>query len=245
MIPGSHASQTARLMLEYKGIDYRRVDLIPVIAKVLLRLLGFPGSTVPAVKIDGLRVQGTRDISRMLERIKPEPALFPQDPDVREKVEEAERWGDEVLQPVPRRLVWWCLKRDQAPMADFAEGTRLGIPLGLALKTAAPVAAASARFNGATDEAVRAGLARLPALLDRVDRWIEEEVLGGEAPNAADFQIATSLRLLLCFDDLRPFIVRRPAWGLAMRLQPELSGNVSSSFPEEWLRPLADSVSST
>ena len=40
--PGSHPSIAARLMLEHKGIAYKRTDLLPVISKVALRALGFP-----------------------------------------------------------------------------------------------------------------------------------------------------------------------------------------------------------
>ena len=57
-IPGSHPGWTARLMLEYKGIDYRRTDLLPVVSWAVLKTLRFPGVTVPAIKIDGRRVQG-------------------------------------------------------------------------------------------------------------------------------------------------------------------------------------------
>ena len=238
VVPGSHPANAARLMLEYKGIEYDRVDLMPLIAKAYLRLRGFPGSTVPALKIDGRKIQRSLNISRELERIKPLPALFPEDPEMRARVEEAERWGDEALQPIPRKIIVWCLKQDQSPMAGFAEGARLGIPIGLALKTAGPMSALSARFNGATDEAVEADLARLPELIDHVDRLIEEGVIGGEEPNAADFQIATSLRLLHCLEDLRPFFMGRPAKDLAMRVQPDMSGNVGASFPSEWLEPL-------
>jgi hypothetical protein len=42
VIPGSHPSMTARLMLERKGIDYRRVDLMPVIAKACCARFGSP-----------------------------------------------------------------------------------------------------------------------------------------------------------------------------------------------------------
>ena len=37
VIPGSHPSWSAKLMLEHKGIPYKRVDLMPVISKGLLR----------------------------------------------------------------------------------------------------------------------------------------------------------------------------------------------------------------
>ena len=66
VIPASHPSIAARLMLEHKGIPYKRTDLLPVISKVALRGLGFPGVTVPALKIDGGKVQGSRQIAREL-----------------------------------------------------------------------------------------------------------------------------------------------------------------------------------
>lgn len=42
VIPGSHPAITARLMLDLKGIDYKRTDLMPVVAKGALRAVGFP-----------------------------------------------------------------------------------------------------------------------------------------------------------------------------------------------------------
>jgi glutathione S-transferase len=213
-------------MLEHKGIDYKRVDLIAALHRPLLRARGFKAPTVPALKIDGRRIQGTRNISRALDEIDPKPPLFPADPARRAAVEEAERWGDEVLQPVPRRLTWWAIKRDRPAGRSFLEGARLGIPVGLAARTARPIIWMSARLNEANDEAVRADLAALPGMLDKVDEWIAEGVLGGQEINAADFQIATSVRLLMCLDDLRPAIQGRPAGALAMRICPEFPGRI-------------------
>ena len=42
VIPGSHPAMTARLMLEAKGIPYKRTDLMPVIAKPVLKAAGLP-----------------------------------------------------------------------------------------------------------------------------------------------------------------------------------------------------------
>src|SRR6186997_485673 len=112
VLPGSHPSIGARLMLEYKGIDYRRIDLVPILSKGVLRLAGFPGVTVPALIRDGQRTQGSGAIARALEAAVPEPALFPADPEQRAAVEAAERWGDEILQPIPRRISWNILSRD-------------------------------------------------------------------------------------------------------------------------------------
>jgi glutathione S-transferase len=237
VIPASHPSRSAILMLERKGIPYKRVDLIPAISKGILRALRFPGVTVPALKLDGNRIQGSLEIARELDRIQPEPALFPTDPEHRAKVEEAEAWGDEFQQK-PRRLSWWALKRNREPLASYSEGARLGIPVGLAVKTGGPIVALSARFNGSTDENVSADLASLRADLDRIDAWIADGVIGGPEPNAADFQLAPSVALLMTFDDLRPFVESRPCGELAKRIDPDFPGRMPPVFPAEWLTGL-------
>jgi glutathione S-transferase len=236
-IPASHPSVTAALMLERKGIPYKRHDLVPVISKGVLRAARFPGVTVPALKLDGRRIQGSPEIAREFDRVQPEPPLFPADPSERAAVEEVEAWGD-VFQEKPRRLIWWALNRNRPQMASYSEGARLGIPVGLAVKTGGPIVALSARFNGSTDENVRDDLASLSADLDQIDRWSSDGVIGGEDPNAADLQLAPSVGLLMTFDDLRPAIESRPAGQLASRLVPGFPGRMPPAFPDEWLQPL-------
>jgi glutathione S-transferase len=241
VIPASHPSISVQLMLEHKGIDYKRTDLLPVISKGALRVVGFSGITVPALKIDGDKVQGSRRIARELERLRPAPALFPSDPEKKAAVEEAERFGDEELQHPVRQILWWGMKRDREPLRSYSEGAKIGIPLGLAMKTAAPIVALSARFNEASDENARQALQDLPAMLDKVDGWIESGVLNGEQLNAADFQIAPSLGLAMTLDDLRPAIENRPAAALARRLVPTYPGRMPPVLPAEWLDPLTGS----
>ncbi len=238
VIPASHPSIAAELMLDHKGIAFKRTDLLPVISKGVLRAAGFPGVTVPALKIDGTKVQGSRAIARELDRLRPEPPLFPADPAQRAAVEEAERFGDEQLQAPMRQILWWAIKRDKTPLRSYSEGAKLGLPIGLAMKTAAPIVALSARFNEADDEHVRSGLKALPAMLDKVDAWIAAGVLGGEQLNAADFQIAPSIGLAMTLDDLRPAIESRPAGALAKRVVPDYPGHTPPILPRAWLEPL-------
>jgi glutathione S-transferase len=238
-IPGSHPGVAAQLMLEHKGIPYRRKDLFPVVSKGVLRALGFPRNTVPAMKIDGDRVQGSREIARELERRVPDPPLFPADPEKRVAVEEAERFGDEELQHPIRQLIWWSLRRKVPAMQSYSEGASLGLPINsVTVRSAAPLAALSARFNEATDENVRADLAALPGLLQRVDDLIEAGTINGAELNAADFQIGPSIRLAMTLQDLRPAIEARPAGDHAKRVQPELSGDCPPVLPAAWLEPL-------
>ncbi len=238
VIPASHPSISAALMLEQKGVSFKRTDLLPVISKLALRGLGFPRNTVPAIKIDGQKVQGSREIARELDRLQPEPPLLPADPERRAAVEEAERFGDEELQHPIRQILWWSIKRDKAPLRSYSEGAKLGVPLSLAMKTAAPVVALSAHFNEASDENARRALSVLPGLLDKVDAWIEAGVLNGEQLNAADFQIAPSLGLAMTLEDLRPAIESRPAGALAKRVVPHYPGKTPPILPPAWLQQL-------
>jgi glutathione S-transferase len=227
-----------QLMLDHKGIAYKRTDLMPVVSKGALRAVGFPGVTVPALKIDGAKVQGSRQIARELERLRPEPPLFPADAGKRAAVEEAERLGDEELQHPIRQLLWWGFKQDRNPLRSYSEGAKLGVPIGIAVKTGGPLVALSARFNEAGDENARAALQKLPGLLDRVDAWIEDGTLNGDQPNVADFQIAPSIGLAMTLDDLRPAIENRPAAELARRFVPNYPGKMPPVLPEGWLESL-------
>jgi glutathione S-transferase len=231
-VPASHPSLAAELMLQHKGIDYRRVDLVTAAHRGLVRALGFPRKTVPAMRLDGARLQGTGEIALALDALVPSPPLFPADPDARAAVVEAEAWGDEVLQPVPRRLIWNALGRDRSSVASYLEGARLGIPTRLAALTAPPISAAARRFNHATDENARRDLAALPGLIDHVDELIERGVIGGSQRNAADFQIATSISLLMTMDDVRPMIAGRPAERLARELVRHQPGHMPSVFAD-------------
>jgi glutathione S-transferase len=242
-MPGSHAATTGQLLLEHKGIAYKRTDLLPVVSWAVLKVLRFPGVTVPAAKIDGERVQGTRPIAHALERLKPEPALFPADPDRRRAVEEAERFGDEELQQRVREIFLWSARKDRSGLVGYLEGSKIGLPHGLAAATAGPFIAIDARSRGATDENVRRAIAALPGMFQRIDGWIAEGILGGESPNAADLQIAPSLRLAMSLDDLRPAIEGRPAGQLATRIVKHFPGRTPAVLPPEWLAPIAAPMS--
>src|SRR5436190_9793762 len=109
-VAASHPTRTAELMLERKRIPFRRIDFVPALHRVILRALGFQGVTVPALKLDGQRLQGSRTIGRALDALVPDPPLYPRDPEKRELVERAELWGDEMLQSAVRRLAWASLR---------------------------------------------------------------------------------------------------------------------------------------
>jgi glutathione S-transferase len=88
-----------------------------------------------------------------------------------------------------------------------------------------------ARDHESSDAAIRQDLVDLPRHLDRVDGWIANSLLGGDRPNVADFQVATTLALLRSHDALRPAIDARPAGALAQRVAPGYAGRTTVAFP--------------
>lgn len=226
-VGGSPNVLIAQLMLEHKGLTYRRIDLPHVVHRLFVRALGFPGYTVPAIRIDGARAQGTRAISRALEGRYPDRApLFPEDAAARRRVEDAERWGEDELQPLVRYVFWPAMQRDPSGVRSFLEGAPMIVPVGLTVRLAPVAIAVNLRLYGSDAHVAHEHLLSLPRCLDRADALIEEGVLGGDHLTAADYQVSATFRNLMSLDDLRPLISARPCGELALRAVPDYPGRI-------------------
>jgi glutathione S-transferase len=225
VVHGSHPCATVERALQMKGFTYRVVELPPPLHAPIQRVL-FGERTVPALKLNGEKLIGSRRILRRLEELRPDPPLYPADPEARRRVEEAEAWGDEIFQPVARRLLWPAMKRNPGAMVSYSETARPPLPAPLIRLSAPMIARGAMRLNQASDETVRDDLIALPGYLDHVDRLIADGVIGAQEPNAADLQIATTARLLMTLEDLRPLIEGRPVGELALALFPKVDGRM-------------------
>ena len=129
VLPASHPCVAVEAALKLKSISFDRVDLLPL-TQLAVGPLRYGGNTVPGIRIDGERIVGSRAIMRRLDELEPEPALLPPPDDpAYAQVLEAERWGDEDLQPVPRRLLPRAFVLEPALMESFlADDVRLPLP---------------------------------------------------------------------------------------------------------------------
>jgi glutathione S-transferase len=236
-IPPSAPTRTVRLMLEHKGLEYKMVWLLVGIHPFLVRTRGFRGTTVPAMKIDGQRLQNSRQMSRAIDEASPDPALFPSDPELRSEVEEAERWGEEELQQVARRIITWLSVHRPESRVIIARDASVPLPRFAAWINAPAARKLANRVDA--DQLIGDAIADAPKAFDHADELISRGVIGGDRPNAADFQVATSLRSLMTIQDLRPATNGHPASDLAMRLVPEYGSDFPAGLlPEEMLGPI-------
>ena len=206
-IPGSHAVRTGELMLEHKGIDFRRVNFPPGPHRVLVRVMGFRGDRVPAVKFeDGRRAQGTRELPRVLDELVPERRLVPDDP----RALEAERWADDVLQQWARRMVASTGARDPDALTGRGGEGRLGPLLSPYDQPRRVIARLVLVAFRAGKEQLRDDRERTGEILDQVDAWIADGVLNGDELRSPDFAVAPSLALVEYIVALQPELRRRP-----------------------------------
>jgi glutathione S-transferase len=214
-IPGSHAVRTGELMLEHKGIDFRRVNFPPGPHRVLVRVMGFKGDRVPAVKFeDGRRAQGTRELPRVLDELVPEPRLVPDDP----RALEAERWADHMLQQWARRMVASAGAHDPDALAGRGAEGKLGVLLMGHDVPRRVVARAVLMVFRANKEQLRQDRERTGEILDQVDAWIADGVLNGDELRSPDLAVASSLALVEYIVALQPELRRRPLNELVERV---------------------------
>lgn len=215
---GSGPTLAAELMLQHKGIDYRRVNLLAMLHRRRLPRKGFPGGTVPALVLDGRKVQTNRAIARALDELVPEPPLFPDDPEQRTQVEAAERFTDEVLQQATRRVLIWTLAEDPRGVRFHPANGRIYVPGNAWLR--ARVMPPAFELYGIDEEVVRRDFEALPSMLDRMDSYIAQGVIGSPRRNAADFEAAPLIGALMGIGDLGAEVGSRPVAELAQRLLP-------------------------
>ena len=105
----------------------------------------------------------------------------------------------------------------------------------VAVRAMVPTAAWYARREeaGSTDR-IRADWAAAPGHLDHVDELIASGVIGGADLNAADFQLGTTLRVMLALEDFAPLVEERPrAAELARRIWPDYPYQVPPIRPRD------------
>jgi glutathione S-transferase len=236
VLPPSHPCAAVEAALELKGLEYEKVELTPGPnhPEQMEAVYGAGNRTVPGLVIDDEPVHGSNAILEALERIAPEPALYPGDR--ADAVRAAAAWGDDVLQDLGRRLPWGALHFRPEAMGTFAGAGPLD-PAGTDF--AMRFVRASWKYHNISAVRLAEDLQALPGMLDQVDAYVSDGLLAGATPNAADFQIGSTLAVLLTVGDVRPLIEACPAVQVARKWFDDRPGLVpAGAFPAGWVPAL-------
>lgn len=120
----SHYSEKVRWALDYKGINYEPVNLLP--GQHRKTILGLTGSesSVPVLDHDGKVVQGSSQILDYLDQAFPENPLTPKDPQLKEQALAWEKRLDEEAGPAIRTWIYhYFLQRPKVVVPMLTAGT--------------------------------------------------------------------------------------------------------------------------
>jgi glutathione S-transferase len=102
----SHYAEKARWALDYKGIDYVEVPLVPGSHSLVVKRIA-PLTTVPVLRDGDRIVQGSSAIIDHVEKEWPGLALTPEDESARRNALELEGWLDRELGETCRRVFYF------------------------------------------------------------------------------------------------------------------------------------------
>jgi glutathione S-transferase len=193
----SHYNEKARWALDYKGIPHVRRSLLP--GPHVPRMLWMTGQkAVPVLVLDGRTIADSTRIIEALERLQPDPPLYPSDPDARTRALALEEFFDEELGPYLRRA-WFF---EVMPDADYT-AAQLAVGWGTTARRVyramypfiAAVMRADMKIN-ATDAAT--ARTKVSAALDRMAAELQPSgYLVGDRFSVADLTAAALLSPLI------------------------------------------------
>lgn len=229
----SHYNEKARWALDFKRLPYELRTPMPGLHGLSAAWLTRGAQRrLPVMRLDGRNIGDSTAIIAALERHRPEPPLYPSDPDERARALELEEHFDETLGPALRCFVWHHTLQD-IDAATAALFTRPSPGRERLLRAAAPVAEALVRRDyGIDDDA--AALARKQVLeaMDAVEAELGPSgYLAGDSFSVADLTAAALFTPVLAPPG-RPYAPSRLAPAV-LELREELAARPGGEWVAE------------
>jgi glutathione S-transferase len=189
----SHYNEKARWALDYKQVPHVRRAPPPMMHSAWAFAMT-RGNTFPVLAVDGERIGDSTRIIEALERLYPEPPLYPAGDAAQRRALELEEFFDEELGPHIRRALFAEVTRDHAALAQAAM-PRGGRGTYMFFRASAPVAGPVLRMRyGINPETAALGRDKTRAALDRVAAELGQGgYLVGDGFTVADLTAAALL----------------------------------------------------
>jgi glutathione S-transferase len=153
---------------------------------------------VPVIRLDGRILFGSGRILEELERLRPDPPLFPADPAARKRALGIQRYFDDEVAPDLRRLFWSTyLDRPADCVRLAADGAGAGVRV--LLRAIFPLLRMGFRRNMGLDaETIAATRSRLGGVFDRLESEIGPHgFLVGDSFTVADLAAAAVMTAII------------------------------------------------
>ncbi|AFY36017.1 glutathione S-transferase family protein [Calothrix sp. PCC 7507] len=196
----SQYSEKVRLILDYKGLEYRKIEVTPGIGQVeLFRLTG--QKQVPVLKDGNRYIADSTEIAKYLELNYPDRPLIPQDPKKRGLALLMEEWADESIGIKGRKALFSAISQDQnfrksllpTSTPDIFKNLVEGVPRDFLTILGFGV--------GFSPDVIKSAIADLKQDLEALTLILADSpYLLGDEPSLADLAVA-GLSILLKFPD--------------------------------------------
>lgn len=196
----SQYSEKVRLILDYKGLAYRKIEVTPGIGQVeLFQMSG--QRKVPVLK-DGSRIiADSTEIAKYLDRQYPDRPLIPTDPKQRGLCLLIEEWADESIGVKSRKVLFGALSQDQNFRKSLLPSATPDIVKSLVEVLPSDVLKVLGFGVGYGPDVVKSAEADLKQDLEALCLLLSDSpYLLGEQPTLADLAVA-GLSMLIKFPD--------------------------------------------
>lgn len=194
----SQYSEKVRFILDYKGLDYRKVEVTPGIGQVdLFRMTG--QRQVPVLK-DGSRfIVDSTEIAKYLDAQYPEKPLIPTDPKLRGLCLMMEEWADESIGTKGRKALFSAISQDKSFRTSLLPSSTPDIFKTLVGEVPNDFLNFLGSGVGYSTDTINRAIADLKQDLEALTLILaDSSYLCGEEPSLADFAVA-GLSILLKF----------------------------------------------
>jgi glutathione S-transferase len=193
----SHYNEKVRWALDYKRWPHVRRTLLPGMHVARARWLSGQNQ-LPVLQIDGRVLAGSNHILAEIERLRPDPPLYPADSKARRRALAIEAFFDDPVAPDLRRLFWATYLDDAAACARMATDGSSALTR-IAWRAALPAMRPLFRRNMGMDaERLAAARARLHSYFDRLESEIGASgYLVGDRFSVADLGAAAVMTAII------------------------------------------------
>lgn len=186
----SHHCEKIRLILDYKGLDYRKVEVTPGIGQ--LELFQMSGQRqVPVLKDGNQIVADSTAIAQYLEQRYPNPSIIPTDPKQRGLCLLMEEWADESIGLKSRKVAFGALSQNPDFRRSFLPANTPDLVKNLVEAVPSDFLNILGLGVGASPDAVKAAKDAIKQDLEALSLLLAESpYLVTDHPTLADFAVA-------------------------------------------------------